>query len=54
MIKSFLHLQLYFQLDDTTRERLFRTERCGGESDWNFRNDLIVTLSNKINKYIKK
>lgn len=54
MIYSFLNLQLYFKLDDSTREKMFKMERMGGPSDWEFRNKLIVNLSNQISKDIKK
>lgn len=55
MIHSFLTLQLYFDLDDTVRQKMFSMERKGGyEEDWKFRNDLIVALSKQINSYIKK
>lgn len=54
MIHSFLALQLYFELDDATRERMFKMERMGGyDKDWEFRNQLVVSLSNQINKYLK-
>lgn len=55
MIYSLLKLQLYFELPTETRQKLFMTERKGGyEDDWNFRNELIVFLSNQVNSYIKK
>lgn len=54
MIHSFLALQLYFELDDATRERMFKMERMGSyDADWEFRNNLIVYLSKQINSYLK-
>lgn len=54
MILSFLKLQIYFKLDTATRDKLFDMERKGGYSDWEFRNNLIVNLSQQIDEYIKK
>lgn len=55
MIYSFLNLQLYFEIDDNIRKKMFSMERKGGyEEDWNFRNDLIVSLSKQVNSYIEE
>ena len=53
MIKSFLHLQIYFKLDNDTREKMFNMERLGGyEDDWKFRNELVTKLSKIAHKQL--
>lgn len=53
MVKSILTLQIYFDFNNDTRDKLFRLERIGGyDEDWEFRNSLICQLSKKLSKHI--